>query len=59
MKLYKSQDDGRLYQQVDDPEGFDVVEVADEIRLTPAQLCGNNDIFDMLVRAGQATRTDE
>ena len=62
MILYVSDDDGTLYDQVDDPAnpvGFWKIDVPGTITLTPKQLCvGCNSIAEMLIRAGQGKTED-
>lgn len=55
MNLYQSQDDGQLYQEVDEPERFNVIEVPEIVTLTAAELCGGyGNIVEILLRANKA-----
>lgn len=55
MILYMSVDNGALYNDVDNPIEFEWLDVNEDVRFTPAQLCGaDGQIAELLLRTGQA-----
>jgi hypothetical protein len=57
--LFVSNDDGALYTEVDDLEGFWQLELPEEVVLTAEQLTrGYGQVAEMLIQSGQAKKVE-